>query len=184
MSALRRLFTKFTNAHGHQSLLITMRKSMAEMVALGSAVPEMRMTIKRLTPQNHGIRNGPDYKARMRSKTSSPALPPRAGGHRAIGSVRDPNSIIHHSARLRALYRSDTCVYHISAIPARTTAGGQNRCPEQPPHARALSHSFALADLTACRRDCSSEARRSETKIFSRESVSRREFSTRVQHWI
>jgi hypothetical protein len=72
-------------------------------------------------------------------------------------------------------------VYNPSAIATPITAGGQRRCSEQPPPARAFCHNCVLVDLTRCRRYCSSEPRPFETKSFSRD---RREFSTRVQHWL
>jgi hypothetical protein len=75
-------------------------------------------------------------------------------------------------------------VHDPSVIAAGTTAGSQNRCPEQPPHAQAVCHSVILAGFLECRRDNSSKARPFETKTFSRDRDSRREFSTRVQHWV
>jgi hypothetical protein len=60
------------------------------------------------------------------------------------------------------------------AIAAATTAGRQNRGAEQSPQARFICHSFVLAGLTDCRRDCSSEARRCElTRALPRQKYSR-----------
>jgi hypothetical protein len=67
------------------------------------------------------------------------------------------------SAHTSGWCRKHDCVYDPSAIAGGTTAGRQNRCPEQPPHARALCHSFLFAGGTPGRRDSSSEARRCET---------------------
>jgi hypothetical protein len=57
----------------------------------------------------------------------------------------------------------DACVFHPAAIAARTTSGGQNRCPEQPPPARAFFRSFVLPDLAEFSRECSTEARPFDT---------------------
>jgi hypothetical protein len=73
-------------------------------------------------------------------------------------------------------------VYVPSAIAGGTTAGRQNRCPEQPPQSRALCHSFLLAGSTPGRRDSSSEARRCETNetIQDRNILARPRLSTRI----
>jgi hypothetical protein len=64
----------------------------------------------------------------------------------------------------------------LPAIAARITADRQNRCPEQPPHARALCYGLLLADLTEGKRHRSSEARPFETK----EIIARPRLSTRI----
>jgi hypothetical protein len=63
------------------------------------------------------------------------------------------------SARMRARCRRHASVNDPSEIAAGTTAVLQNRCPEQPPHTRAVCHSFGWAGLTECRRDYLSDAR-------------------------
>jgi hypothetical protein len=67
------------------------------------------------------------------------------------------------SARTSRSCRKDDSVYDPSTIAGGTIPGRQNRCPEQPPHVRALCHSFLFAGGTPGRRDSSSEARRCET---------------------
>jgi hypothetical protein len=63
------------------------------------------------------------------------------------------------SARMRARCRRHASVNDPSEIAAGTTAALQNRCLEQPPHMRAVCHSFGWAGLTECRRNYLSEAR-------------------------